>query len=643
PPVQATAEAQPWRYRIGSVAIENADATLEDDVPAQPVTLRLVPLNVHLKDVSSDFAKPIGVQVDLTQAPQGILKIDGTVVLTPLKTDLHLGAKRIDVAPMDNYMGSELNVRLTRGVMSLKGYLQLAAAEGKFHGSYRGDATLGNLRLLDKVSKEKFLKWNSLNASGIDAVFGASPPKVQVGAIALSDFYTRLILNSNGKLNLRDVVGNPKSAPVSVTHAQPARSTRQEAAPANVAAPPHSAAAGGPERAEVKIGRIILQGGHINFADNFIKPHYTADLTDIGGKIGGFGTRSTQPAEVQLQGQVNSSAPIDITGALNPLAPQAFVDLKAKADGINLPNLTPYSTKYTGYPITRGTATIDVHYHLEHDQLSADNHIFIDQLTFGDRVQSPNAVNLPIALAVSLLKNSRGEIDVTVPISGSLSDPQFSIGAEIFKALSNLILKVVASPFTLLASAAGGSNQRLDHVEFAPGLAALTPEGKKRLDILAKGLQDRPGMRLSIAGRVEPKVDRPGLRDAKVEQRVKAQKVKELRDKGEIVDVDSVVVAPDEYDKYLEMAYKKAKFDKPRNFLGLNKSLPPDEIKKLMQTNTAVTDGDLKELAGARALAVRRYLGKQVDPVRMAVTAPKLDAEGGNDKGKITGVDLSIK
>ena len=334
---------------------------------------------------------------------------------------------------------------------------------------------------------------------------------MQVGALGLSDFYTRLILNSNGKLNLRDIVGNPKSAPTSVTEAKAPASAPPVPAAANATATSQSAAGEHPIGADMKFGRLVLQGGNINFTDNFINPHYTVNLTDITGKIGGFGTRSTQPAEVQLQGQVNSSGPVDITGSLNPLAPQAFVDLKAKADGIDLPNLTPYSTKYTGYPITKGTATIDVHYLLEHGKLTADNHIFLDQLTFGTRVQSPHAVNLPIAMAVSLLKNSRGEIDVTVPVSGSLSDPQFNMGAVILKAISNLILKVVASPFTLLAAAAGGSNQRLDYVEFAPGLGTLTPDSQKRLDILAKGLQDRPGMRLSISGRVDPKAGPPWI------------------------------------------------------------------------------------------------------------------------------------
>jgi hypothetical protein len=401
-------------------------------------------------------------------------------------------------------------------------------------------------------------------------------------------------------------------------------------------APDHS---GGPE---IEISRTVLEGGNINYSDNFIKPNYSAQLTEIKGKIGAFGTQSTKPADLEVQGQVNGSSPIDIVGSLNPLAPMAFVDIKAKADGIELSNLTPYSTKYTGYPITKGTLTVDVHYHLENKELTADNHLFIAQLTFGPHVQSPNAVNLPIALAVSLLKNSKGEINITVPISGSLSNPQFSIGQVVWQAFSNLILKAVTSPFALLASAMGSANQQLDHVEFAPGLATLTPDSQARLNTLATALKDRPALRLSIAGRVDPSVDREALRAVMLDRKVKMQKVKELRDRGESADVDTVKLTPDEYDKYLKMAYGQAKFQKPHNFLGLAKSLPPAEMKKLMLANTDVTDADLKELANARALTVRRFLGKQVDPIRLAVVAPKLDAGGIAGKGKTTRVDLAI-
>ncbi len=637
-----------WQYRIASIAVENVETEVEDDSAARPIVIKAAPLNVHLKDVSSDLTKPIALEIDAALKPAGGFKIDGTVGVNPPAAKLHVVTTRIDLTPADVYLGSRLNAKLNRAELTMDGNLEVARRRENFNLRYRGNGMVVNLRMSDKVTNERFLRWAALRASRIDANIGNGPPRVAVGEVVLADFYARVILNSNAKLNLSDLIANPQAAPTSITHANPGNDS-----PAAPAAKPPQATAAAPAQgtsvapadhplgADIKLGRITLQEGHINYTDNFIKPHYTADLTDIAGKIGGFGTRSTQPAEVQLQGEINSSSPIDITGSINPLAPLAFVDIKAKADGIELTNLSPYSAKYTGYPITKGTLNVDVHYLLEKQRLTASNHLFFSQLTFGDKVQSPNAINLPIALAVSLLKNSRGEIDLTVPVSGSLNDPQFNIGALVLHALSNLIMKVVSSPFSVLASMAGGSNQRLDYVEFPAGLATLTPDAISRLSTLAKAMKDRPRLRLTISGRVDPKVDRSGLRAAMVDQRVKAEKVKELRERGENADAASVALAPDEYDKYLTLAYKEAKFDKPRNFLGLTKSLPPDEMKKLMLAHTDVTDHDLEELANARAAAVRRYLSKQVDPVRLAVGAPNLNAEGVKDK--TTRVDLAIR
>jgi Domain of Unknown Function (DUF748) len=361
--------------------------------------------------------------------------------------------------------------------------------------------------------------------------------------------------------------------------------------------------------------------------------------------VGSFGTRSTAPADVELQGKVNRNSPLEISGSVNPLTPMAALDIKAKASDVELTDLSAYSTKYTGFPITKGTLTVDVHYVLAQEKLTAENHIFIDQLTFGEKVQSPNALNLPIRLAVTLLKDARGQIDLHLPVSGSLSDPQFSIGSVILHVFMNLITKAVTSPFSLIASAVGGSGnaEDLNYIEFAPGWASLTPASKSRLDTIAKALQARPALRLNITGRVDPKFDREGLRDALLAQSIARQKIKDSDQDESKVDLASVQITPDEYDKYLKRAYKAADFPKPRDLLGLNKSLPPDEMKKLMITNTKVTDGDLKHLADARANAVRQALSAKIDPTRLIVTAPKLNADGIKDNGKTTRVGFSLE
>jgi hypothetical protein len=384
---------------------------------------------------------------------------------------------------------------------------------------------------------------------------------------------------------------------------------------------------------------MTLQGGHVNFTDNFIKPNYTADLTDIAGTVGAFGTRATTPAAVELRGQVNGSAPIAINGAVNPLAPLAFVDLKAKAHGIELTGLTPYSAKYTGYPIVKGTLTLDVHYLLDRGQLTADNHLFIDQFTFGDRVESRDATTLPVRLAVALLKNARGEMAVDVPVSGSLSDPQFSLSGVILDAFVNLIVKAVTSPFSLIANAFG-TQEDLEYIEFTPGLATLTPDSQQKLATIARALQDRPALRLDISGRVDPQVDREGLREARLASLIRMRKSKAI---GGHEDPDRIQLTPEEYETYLTRVYKAATFPKPRNLLGLDKALPPDEMKKLLLTHMEVTDQDLQHLADGRANAVRQWLSGKVDPGRLFVVAPALTTDGTQEKGKTTRVDLSLK
>ena len=641
----APAPAHDWQYLLKSLVVDKGEIRLDDELTARPVTLALAPLNLHVQDVSSDLAKPFALEFDGMVNGKGSFKLSGTTAIKPLRGNFKLATRRLDLGIVNPFVTSQLNATIANAFLTMNGAAGVATAHDQLQLNYRGDATLGNVRILDKLTNDLFLRWNALSLSGIDLNLGSGPPKARVGGIALSNFYARVILDSSGRLNLSDITTNPQAAPKSLTRAQTGPSAQPAATPAPQAPAPNALAVkpAPPIPASVEIGGITLQGGRVNYTDNFIKPNYTADLRDVGGEVGAFGTNSTAPAQVTLQGELNGSAPVNIDGSLNPLVPMAMVDLKAKANGVELTGLTPYSTKYTGYPIVKGTLTVDVHYLLNQNNLTAQNHIFIDQLTFGDKVENTTAINLPVRLAVSLLKDSRGQINLDLPISGSLSDPQFSVGSVIIHIFTNLIVKAATSPFSLLAAAFGSGGQDLNYVEFDPGRAALTPEAEQRLATLSKALRDRPGLRLNIAGRVDPEFDREGLREAMLEQRIKLQKMKDLQDEGESATVDSIKVAPDEYEKYLRRAYKAAKFAKPRNFVGLEKSLPPDEMKRLIITNTEVTDQDLAKLAGARANAVRQALGKSVDPARLFLVTAKLNADGIKDKGKTTRADLSLE
>jgi len=646
--------APQWHYQVQSIALENSDARFVDYSTPKVVRAQFTPLNIHLKDVTNDFAQPFGVQVDGVRNRRGTFKIDGTAAIDPLNTELAVETKNLDLAAINNYVSTKLNAQLTSAELTMKAQAGVQQVKkDDYHVKYRGDIALTNVAAIDKATGDNFVDWKSLSIRGVDAAVGEGVPKVHVRSIALSNFDGRVILNSSGRLNLSDIVAQPSAAPKSLTreNLQEAEVLPSAKTPAPTATPAPGAAATAaahPMNADLMVDKVTLEGGHVYYTDDFIKPNYSADLTQITGSVGAFGTSTQQPADVELQGQVNGSAPLNISGSVNPLTPLAYVDIKATAKGIELTGLSAYSAKYTGYPIIKGSLNVDVHYLLNEGALTANNHIFLDQLTFGDRVENSTARNLPVRLAVAILKNSRGEINLNIPVSGSLSDPQFSLGSVIWGAFMNVLTKAITAPFSLLASTIGGiagggggggssgSTQDLSYVAFDPGLATLTKSAKNGLTTLGNALRDRPALRLSISGRVDPDKDLDGLREAWVNDQVRAAKA---RDIGK--DPQSVEVTQGDYDRYLERAYYKAKIPKPRNVVGLAKDLPRDQMKKLMIEHAPVSKDDLPKLADGRAEMVRQYLGATVPAERLSVVAPKLNADGIKD-GPTTRADLGL-
>ena len=349
---------------------------------------------------------------------------------------------------------------------------------------------------------------------------------------------------------------------------------------------------------------------------------------------------------MELRGNYANTAPVQILAKLNPLAAKPYLDLQGEVRGIDLEPFSPYSGKYAGYAIEKGKLSVTVNYKLENNQLTADNRIFLDQLTFGDKVDSPEATKLPVNLAVSLLKNGRGEIDINLPISGSLDDPQFSVGGVIVRVIVNLFVKAVTSPFALLGSLFGGGEE-LSILEFDPGRVAFGATSIKRLEALAKALNDRPALRLEISGRGDPETDREGLRRVAMERAVRAEKQKDLVKKGvDSGSTDSIEVDAKEYPAYLQRAYKAAKFPKPRNLIGFTKDLPVEEMEKLMLTNLPASDDDLELLADQRAEAVQLWLVEQgkVPAERVFIAPSKVGPDkGGADKAKASRVDFALK
>jgi len=640
----AAAPGQPWRVDLDALSLERGAVALEDLAVADPLKLSVAPIQLKAEKLST--AKGQRGQIDLraTIDKSGTLAASGPLSLDPPAGRLRIDARSINFAPVQRYIDDQVNVTLTSGTASAKGVATFEwPPGGALKAAYKGDVAVTDFASVDKPTTQDLLKWKTLTLGAVD--FNLEPLKVAVDEVALSEFYARIILSAQGRLNLQDIARPPGEAPPAAAPApkpdapapKPAAATGEKAA----TAPPEPAMQALPSN--VRVGKITLQGGNVDFNDFFIKPNYSANLTGVGGAV----TEMTpeKPGDVELRAKLDNTAPVEILGRVNPLAADLFLDLKASARDIELPPMSPYSIKYAGYGIERGKLSVKVEYHIENRKLAAKNNIYLDQLTFGEKVESPTATKLPVTLAVALLKDRNGVIDVNLPISGSLDDPQFSVIGIVFQVIGNLIVKAVTAPFALLGAAFGGGEE-LAYLEFAPGSAALDGEDVGKLKNLAKALTERPGLKLDVAGRVEPDADREGLKRASIDRKVKAQKFDDLRREGKApASADAVKVEPAEYEKYLRRAYGDEKFPKPRNAIGFARDLPVPEMEKLMLTHAQVTDEDLRLLANARAQAAKDWIvdeGK-VAAERVFLVAPKLTADGIKDKGKPTRVDFAVK
>ncbi|MFM0615335.1 DUF748 domain-containing protein [Paraburkholderia nemoris] len=654
---KAEAEGPAWHYKIGELNLKDATANFTDNTTPNPVKLSVTPLQLKVQQISDDLSEPLPVDLQATLNKKGTLGVKGDVTATPLKVAVKVNANRLDAAAFEPYFGSKLNALIASALLNANGDLALSQAKA-LKATYRGDVALVDVRMIDKATSDPFAGWSSLALTNLKADYDEHGTVVDAGRVTFTKFYGRVLLDAQGKLNLKDVVAHESGAAQSLTRDksgghEPVPLTPQAAsAPELASAPvpassatPATVTAATPPQSPVKLhfGQLVLQQGRVTYTDNFIKPNFTANLVGIQGTVGAFGTQSTTSAPVDIAAKLAANGPLSIRGTVNPLIAKPALDLTASAHDIELTNLTPYSAKYAGYPITKGKLNVDLHYKLDNDQLNANNHIFIDQLTFGDHVENDTATKLPVRLAISLLKNSRGEIDVNLPVSGSLSNPEFSIGGLIWHAVLNLLQKAVTAPFSLIANAFGGGGEELGYVEFEPGSAQLSDAADKKLDTIVKALADKSSIRIDLIGRVDPAVDGPGLRAQYVDRQVKQQKIKDVVGNGESVDLSTVTVDPKEYDKYLTKAYKAADFKKPRNFVGLTKSLPDDEMKAAMAANAPIDDASLRQLAQQRAQAVQQYFEGKIDSSRVFIVAPKLDADGIKDKGATTRVDFGLK
>jgi hypothetical protein len=480
--------------------------------PVTPVLHEsLSPVDLALHDLSWPTGAPSRLEASVGIARHGRVALQGTVDLARRALDLDVNASELDLTGFSPLLARSTSLVLESASVGAKGRLHYAPASG---ARFEGAVGLGALRVADRVVKEDLLRWSRVDLSGV--VVAQTPLSITVHEVVMREPYARLIIDADGSTNVADALAPPGQmratvSPAAVnavspaTNAQALRSDRSgksdtsdrsgKAGKAGKAGP-HAAPA---PALPLEIATLRIIDGSMNYADYTLNPHFATGIVDLRGTIRGLSGRAGARAQVVLDGAVDRYAPVTIRGEVNYFAANSYTDLALSFHNLELTTFSPYSGKFAGYRIDRGKLSLDTHYHIVDRRLDARHHLVIDQLELGDRVESAEAVSLPVKLAVSLLKDRDGVIDLELPVTGSIDDPSFALGTIIWKVFVNLLEKAVAAPFALLGKlAGGGGSDALDFVDFAPGSAELDAANAARLGRLREALAARPNLKLDV-------------------------------------------------------------------------------------------------------------------------------------------------
>ncbi len=596
-PSSSEPPAAPWSWSVGTVSIDGAAVTWEDRVPRTPVTLTLTDLKVSVEQLrpGADAAWPCSLSFNWPGG--GKVAVGGPVKPFASQAALDLQATELDLVPLEPYLQPDLAARLASGRFGAMLKLGLDASGADPRWTLAGDLRLDGLVLAERGNAD-LLRWRALELNGIDV--GSTPPHVTVKKVRLVDPRVRVYVWEDGSTSLTRAQGEP------------------EVPETPVAAPvPRAAAAKGPQPAPWKtaIGALEVVNARATFLDRTVSPPAVVNLTRATAKITQLSSDPRVRSAVDVRMELEGASPIRISGTVNPLQTGVYTDLTVVTEGVDLTPLGPYSGKYVGYGLQKGKLSLDLRYQIADRRLAATNLIRFDQLTLGEGTNSPDAVKIPVKLALALLKDTRGVIELDVPIEGSLDDPEFRLGKVIWRAVFNLLLKVATSPFRLLASLVGGGEAEMSFVEFAPGTAELSPPAQERLNLLAKSLAQRPELGLEVEGTADDAQDAVALRRAALERALRHAKAAGMKPPPE--SEDEVVVAAGERPQLVKALYSVA-FPPAKEKAGASskadeKTEPvaeptPEELEALLLPTMPIAPDAFEALAADRAQRARDVL-----------------------------------
>lgn len=534
PDTKEEAAAAPWRFRLDQVNVAGLNVLMRDESvkPALEIGYEKIALNV--KGVSEDLGVALPVRLAFNVTGGGRFEGEGSYSPAGPVVDFRLKLVDLALKLVEPLLAAKTTLLIADGRLSSQGRATYGA-KGAEPG-YRGDFSLRDLRLKEQGSGEDMLALKTLATQQ----FTVTPTRLDIGELRLNGLDTKLIINQDKSINLMRVLKPPATtkAPAAVAPAvtAPAVAGPAEGAAAAPAAPAIPAAAPAPAATAapylVNIDRLRFFKGELDFADLSLMFPFATRIHGLRGSIGNLSSRPGTPGQLELEGEVDEFGLARAVGQVDLFNPTDNMDIKVIFRNVEMSRLTPYMATFAGRKIESGKLSLDLEYKIKQRQMKGDNKVIIDRLTLGERVESPTAMSLPLDLAIAILQDSDGQIELGLPIAGSLDDPQFSYGQVIWKAIANVLAKIVTAPFRALGALFGGSGEKIESIAFEPGARQLTPPEREKVLKIAEMLGKRPKLALAVGG-TYAEADRVAIQEMQLRRAVLTQSGLSLSEKGD--------------------------------------------------------------------------------------------------------------
>jgi hypothetical protein len=637
----------PWRLTAPDASVQGLKVSFEDREVDPAATVTLAPVNVHVGGFSTAPGAVLDASLDSVVNGSGKISAKGKITLPSGTVVAEAEVFALPLTIAQPYLSHYTSMTLLKGTLASQLTVERHADDAL---EIKADAQFSGLRTIDNAQKRHFITWKDVKIAKLK--YDTKPQSLRIGSVTAIEPYVRFIVFSDKTLNLQEVL----TPPGKIKHVEPP----PQQLPAESQPPPASKGKKKTAKTPVSskppeplvpfpltIGTVRFVNATLDYTDLWIKPSFAVGLQSLSGTIVGLSSDPATRAKVELDGKIDKYSPARIAGEVNLLSASLYTNLTLGFKDVDLTIVNPYSGHFVGYKIDKGKLSVDVSYHVEQRKLDAKQHFVVDQLELGEKVESPDAVHAPVKLAVALLKDKDGVIDIDLPMSGTLDDPQFRVGPLIWKAFVNLIVKAVAAPFALLGHLFGGG-EHVNVIEFAPGSAAVDEGANKQLTAIAKSLAERPQLKLDVPIVYSATLDRPELAAQTLKDKV-SMRVHGTRAGKKHPDsaVEAALADPKKHyellvDEFRDEMGKDAPLPESAQAVqaAKRKETPPydeaiAELNAALINHIEVPDAALEELGRQRARAMQDVLladGK-VDAARVfIVEAPSKPEEGAKVK-----------